>query len=313
MVTIITTAGSNFYFNPVFSRRGIKMAALGSGETMGKATLLHSTEISDERQRPERYQSSSETRRKNRKHRYRKQGYHKTERENSRRVEARNFLSGITLDSHCRLPAETQEQDTVILQMASQQSGVTSSVEDGLMSSSDLLLSEKLLHSENLHDMASDLFELYSSHHSPVKMALSKSQDQGFDSSQTPVINRSASLFEAASTPTYDQRRAGLHHIAYSKSLGSSVDTGEVHYCGQFTKFPVMNNRYLYNYVRTSFDQSWSNQPMCAVMWWWWFLLFVGLFLLLLVHHFWSLLRWDMRSVNPRSGQWSLMHASVQW
>lgn len=113
------------------------------------------------------------------------------------------------------------------------------------MSSSDLLLSEKLLHSENLRDMASDLFERYSSHHSPVKIALSKSQDQGFDSSQTPMINRSASLYEAATTPSYEQRRAGLHHIAYSKSLQSSVDTGEVHYCGQFTKFPVMNNRYV--------------------------------------------------------------------
>ena len=200
----------------------------------------------DDRQRPERYQTSStssETRRKNRKQRYRKHGYHKTERENSRRVEARNFLSGITLDSHCRLPAETQEQD-IVLQVTSQQSGLASSVEDGLMSTSDLL-SEKLPHSENLHDMASDLFELYSSHHSPVKVALSKSQEQGFDYSLTPIISRSASLFEAASTPTYEQRRAGLHHIAYSKSLGCSVDTGDVHYCGHFTKFPVMNSRYV--------------------------------------------------------------------
>lgn len=170
--------------------------------------------------------TGSESRRRHRKHRYIKQGYHKTERENSRRVEARKFLSGITLDSHLRTPLELaqQNQDPAIQH---QYGRVTPGVEEGLMPST----------AEKLHEMADNLLELYS-RHSPVKMASSRSSEHA--AAGSPLLNRSASLFDSGfgATPTYEQKRLGLQQIAQSKSTGCSVDGasvggggGGVHYC----------------------------------------------------------------------------------
>ena len=58
---------------------------------MAEATLSHQPE------------SGVHLRKKKKKNRYLKQGYHRSERDDSRRVAARAFLSGITRDSHLRV------------------------------------------------------------------------------------------------------------------------------------------------------------------------------------------------------------------
>ena len=67
-----------------------------------------------EPQLPQQPQDSAHLRKKKKKNRYLKQGYHKSERDDSRRVAARAFLSGITRDSHLRAQqsqAPTLEED----------------------------------------------------------------------------------------------------------------------------------------------------------------------------------------------------------
>lgn len=50
-------------------------------------------------------------RKRRKKSRFIKQGYHKSERDDSRRVAARSFLSGITRDSHLQNPGQVPAQD----------------------------------------------------------------------------------------------------------------------------------------------------------------------------------------------------------
>lgn len=203
-----------------------------------QSSQVHTTEGVSVRQ--DRFPGVSDNKRRHRKHRYRKQGYHKTERENARRVEARSFLSGITLDSHLQSPFEAQQdQDPAIFQTAS---GTTQLVEEGLMGSSSDPVPE-----HQLHEM--DLFEFYS-HHSPLKLALFRSQEHGFELSQhntassASSVSRSASVYESTLTPTYEQRRAGLQHVRQTKSLGGPLGSGEVHYCASFNKGPLyVDNR----------------------------------------------------------------------
>lgn len=184
--------------------------------------------------------TSSDTKRKNRKYRYRKQGYHKTERENARRVEARNFLSGITLDSHYRTPVEAQEQDPALLPVSSKHSASTAA-EDAMT---------ELSQSISQGDEMASLYELYS-HHSPVKLAPSRSQEHTlehtFDHLPHNLINRSTSLHDAVTTPSYEHRKTSLHHVGHTKSLGSSLECGGVHYLGRLRDFPV-DSRYKSNY-----------------------------------------------------------------
>lgn len=57
------------------------------------------------------HHTSSHLRRRKKKSRYIKQGYHKSERDDSRRVAARSFLSGITRDSHLQNLGQVTAQD----------------------------------------------------------------------------------------------------------------------------------------------------------------------------------------------------------
>ena len=210
------------------------------------ATSLSSLS-SSARERPQHLQAGTQglqqgpdTRRKHRKYRYRGQGYHKNERESARRVEAKRFLSGITLDSHLRPPSEALDKETALKQHGS----ASSIVEELVKSNPDLPNSEKL------HEMAASLYDFYS-HHSPVKMALSRSHEL-FDGSpynpSTPV-SRSVSVVE--STPgaivSYEQRKASLHHMPHSKSLGFPTEGGPIHCYGNFKKFPLvpLDNKYV--------------------------------------------------------------------
>lgn len=181
----------------------------------------------------ENEQASSDTRRRNRKYRYRKQGYHKTERDNARRTEARNFLSGITLDSHYRVSVETQEQTPPLFHESSKHSGLTT--EDVLLSNVELPQADEM----------PSLYELYSNH-SPVKVPTSRSQTQdiGFDYviHTHHLVNRSASLHESVSSPTPEPRK--MHHIAHTKSLGSSIECGDIRYFGRGREFPI-DSRYI--------------------------------------------------------------------
>ena len=63
---------------------------------------------------PPQLQNIARLRKKRKKSRYLKQGYHKSERDDYRRVTARAFLSGITRDSHLRAaqPAPTTQTQT---------------------------------------------------------------------------------------------------------------------------------------------------------------------------------------------------------
>lgn len=175
-----------------------------------------------------------DTKRRHRKHRYRKHGYHKTERENARRVEARNFLSGITLDSHLRSPNELPDQDsTLLLPLNRRLSGGT----EGVVFNSDLPPTEEL------HEMAANLFEFYT-RSSPVKLDASRSQEYGFDAVLSTPLNRSASVFEATPTPSHEQRRMGVG--LHSKPMVSSMDGGEIRYFTNFKGVPLTDNRYIH-------------------------------------------------------------------
>ena len=108
----------------------------------------------------------------------------------------------------------------------------------------------ELPNSERLHEMAANLYELYS-HHSPVKMALSRSHELGFEYSphnpSTPV-SRSTSIvaYDMPTTSlTAEQKKLNFQQVPHSKSMGSSVDG--VHYFGNMKKFPQVqpNNRYI--------------------------------------------------------------------
>ena len=59
------------------------------------------------------HHTSSHLRKRRKKSRYIKQGYHKSERDDSRRVTARSFLSGITRDSHLQNGGQVTAQDEV--------------------------------------------------------------------------------------------------------------------------------------------------------------------------------------------------------
>lgn len=180
--------------------------------------------------------NSSDTKRKNRKYRYKKLGYHKTERESARRIEARNFLSGITLDSHYRTPVEVEEQEPLLLHDASIHGGST--IEDAVLSKTELPQA----------DAMAVLYELYN-RHSPVKVPQSKSHDIGFEYLMHAhhLVNRSSSLVESVSTPTPEHKK--FPHIAHTKSLGSSVgmgsslETGGIRYLNRVKEFPV-DSRY---------------------------------------------------------------------
>jgi hypothetical protein len=209
----------------------IKMAALnlepGAAETVAQTSLptplpLQPTEnVQNERH-------SSDTRKKNRKYRYKKHGYHKTERENARRVEARNFLSGITLDSHYRTPTETQEQSPSLLHTPSSHSGLVEECKIEIIPADEM----------------ANLYDLYN--HSPVKLPPSRSQELGFDySMHHPLVNhpvnRSTSLYEAT-TPSSELKK--LSHLAQAKSFSNDVGGGDIRYFGRHHRFPV-DSRYV--------------------------------------------------------------------
>lgn len=199
------------------------MATSRATETVEQAPLpllLHGTE------RP-----FSDNKKKNRKYRYRKQGYHRMERENARRVEARNFLSGITLDSHYRTPVETQEQDISLFHVPSKHGGST---EESKVEVPD--------------DEMARLYDLYA-HNSPVKLPPSRSQDLGFDYSSHShhIVNRSSSLYEpTVTTPSSERKKLSLQHLPHTKSLGSSIEAGDIRYFGELQEFPV-DSRYVSN------------------------------------------------------------------
>ena len=138
-----------------------------------------------------------------------------------------------------RLLLEPHPQQNQDLPTFTKHGRLTPAIEEGLISTTDKPRPTKL------HDMADNLLELYS-HHSPVKVGPSKSLDHGFDS---PLLGRSASLFESGTTPTFEQRRGLFQQVPHSKSVGSSVEVGggEVHYCGSFhrsSRLPHVDNRY---------------------------------------------------------------------
>lgn len=202
------------------------MAAAKATETVEQTPLslpLHGSASAE--------RSSSDSKKKNRKYRYRKQGYHKMERENARRVEARNFLSGITLDSQYKAPIETQEEDTCMFHVPSKHGG--SSMEESKV---------------ELPDEMDRLYDLYA-HNSPVKLPPSMSLDLGFDYSSHSyhMVNRSTSLYESAtSTPSCERKKLSLQYLPHTKSLG---EVGDIHYFGRpqefgYQEFPV-DSRYV--------------------------------------------------------------------
>lgn len=155
---------------------------------------------------------TTSTGRRRRKNRFIKQGYHKSEREDARRVAARAFLSGIVLDSHLRqqnqdnLESINQSESISHGQIFQERSGSFRFTPNRPLSSmsrhsNPLQLTDDNSATDLLLSGARKLYELgialdISHHHSPSKSALSKSFDR---SSTSPMHPPTTLLFDSSS------------------------------------------------------------------------------------------------------------------
>ena len=162
-------------------------------------------------------QTAIHTRRRRKKARFIKQGYHKSERDDARRVAARTFLSGITLDRHLRQGAGILENYIPSYSpgphsVASRHSKISSddtSIQLGL-SSTNVIIRPTTPPSRRLHEILQD---------SPFKVVPSKSLDQQAYSPVHPyLVNRSMSCIESpVSENTFWSDRRQLLQLAHSR------------------------------------------------------------------------------------------------
>lgn len=222
---------------------------------------------------PERPHTSSSSKRKQKKYRYKRQGHNKYDRDDARRVEARTFLSSITLDTYKgRSPAsgELEDVEVTILSSASpsalrRKPNVPAQVMEEGRLSGGIQLGE-----QRLHEMAADMFNLRK--HSPLKMTSSRSHEHDFEhippNLSSPLV-RSMSLFDpnVSYMPSLEQKKISLQQMGHSRSMGSTGNAvggghstapglspsgvgvgpdaaGQVHYCGTIMKWPYDDCRY---------------------------------------------------------------------
>lgn len=142
----------------------------------------------------ESIQNDLPPRRRRRKGRFIKQGYHRSEREDARRVAARAFLSGITLDSHLQQFHRSRENSpTPVAGEQGNKLTEDSCLPDGPSAAS----LRPITPPRRLHELLLDTSSL---HYSPYKIYPSKSHDNSLNSpvSAKPFdIGHSASYIES--------------------------------------------------------------------------------------------------------------------
>lgn len=184
------------------------------------------------------------SRKKRKKGRIIQKGYHKSEREDARRVAAKAFLSGIFLDSH--LQPQTQpiahdpEVNTVHEAFDSTPSRPTS---DSSRHSNVLLLGDESLQANTevsgegrLYEIALDTLPQLQ-HSSPSRMTPSKSLDYNFGtpSPVKPVVfSHSASVFETQS----ERRQANIMALAHKRWQALDASPAVYHLSSLTDKHP---------------------------------------------------------------------------
>ena len=174
--------------------------------------------------------SSSKRRRK--KGRIIQKGYHKSEREDARRVAAKAFLSGILLDSN--IQPRIQPKDFDELHKSHEAFEATSSrpISSASRHSNAVFLGDEAVNSTDVSGEEGRLYEIaldslpQLQHPSPSKIAPSKSLDYSFIGTPSPakpvVFSHSVSMLE---TP------AEIRRNALSTKRWHSLDNSPVVYC----------------------------------------------------------------------------------
>ena len=167
---------------------------------------------------------ASNARKKRKKSRIIQKGYHKSQRGDARRVAAKAFLSGIVLDRNFQPPVtlrDSGEQGSFLGYDRTADSALSRPISSASRHSNALFLGDESLYVDvsgegRLYEIALDnLPQLL--HHSPSKVAPSKSLDYGTGTpliNYKPVgINHSVSVTESQS----ERRRANILALAHKK------------------------------------------------------------------------------------------------
>ncbi len=174
--------------------------------------------------------SSTSSKRKQKKYRYKRQPQQRCNRDEVRRIEAKSFLSSITLDSRSRSP-----NTSYILDKDKQEEPTSPNVLRRMQDSSILEQEEGManLHAnrefQRLHEMAADMFSLQT----PQKSSYPRSHDHDFEHASPLAYNvstpmaRALSLVDSSATalsshtsvPDHLSRKNVLVH---SNSLGGT-------------------------------------------------------------------------------------------
>ena len=208
-------------------------------------------------------QCTSHSRKRRKKSRLIKQGYHKSERDDARRVAARAFLSGIPLDSQQQslfpvgLPPDASyqsqlRQDVLNSTITSQRPPSSVSRHSNVLQvDGDQLLVPGV--PDRPHDMVLDSPKLYHMYrqHSPAKVQYSRSLDRDLES---PPYLRDFAFIESnlpSFTDTTDKKLLNNQWQSFE-----SEGTGNVHICNNMMKLPatmVVDRRYTSVHIILSF------------------------------------------------------------
>ena len=185
-------------------------------------------------------QNPIHSRRKRKKGRFIKQGYHKSERDDARRVVARAFLSGITLDSHLQSVGGDISSDVNLGPYSPRPTSVASM-------HSRVVTEDLAVQGSASIELGLKLYEIqldFAQQTQHVKLTPSKSTDKSFEA-LTPapagVLNQSAASFESPASerplgfanPLHAERRQMMQQ-AHSRwrSLTSTDGSSLVVPCG---------------------------------------------------------------------------------
>ena len=205
---------------------------------------------------PERQISSATSKRKQKKYRYKRQALQRCDKDEARRLEAKSFLTSITLDkfrSKSPYAAGSIEHDgieestspSVLRRM---QNTSVHPVEEGLVTTRE----------QRLHEMAVDMFEI--NYHTPLKSSFSKSHEHDFEHLPPTALNFVSPMLRTVSQVDNNSSSASISHVVgvdprkppltYSYSVGASTPQGApdvaglVHYCGTNVRQLRTNTRY---------------------------------------------------------------------
>ena len=186
-------------------------------------------------------------RRKRKKGRFIKQGYHRSERDDARRVLARAFLLGITLDSHLQQRAGTiSAGETGAVPRSPGPLSVSSGRSRSVMAEDTSLQTGPPASelSRKLQDIQLDML----SQHYPLKLTPSRSLEQQFDSPMPaypiPIIYNVLSFDSRELVQTAAHKKQQFAHTRWhSLSCEPSTSSGQY---GYSTSEQVGSSRYAY-------------------------------------------------------------------